>query len=526
MQYSTAELVLRPQEQLDPYQSLWVSNQIITALNSKMAHTSLVNDTQEFKRWLDVALKITNTANRVQVTQQLLMPDEAHCVTYQNRKAVGQLVYFGHGKFARMFTFDKTGTIDRTPSLVPLSEELNKFMAIYLYRTSDHPRKYVFDSWEDASKDVKNYILRDLLQMATPDSSPWRQHILRSLFLNRIGFKFDYQEGAFQHATSLLRHVIAELHDHYIYWTKYFNARLVNKHGDQPPLVELKFPADMENFYQLAEQFCDDRYLPNPALRTAPRPFPAPRATVPPVIIQATGLPITTVPPVIIQATDVGLPINQYEICCIGIDCSPLCVVVAIKPHNKRIQCFVFLNNPATYFVPAVVMQEIKNSKSLTEEVVKLCVHKSRKCIIAVEAPLATSTTVDPKQSVYTQEIINALQQAGLMVLDTPSANKMRNRWLLKKPAVVDNMIQRIQAEIQADHPKLSKQKAGKILKYREYQRRQKADKDLPDLGSPTLSQQHTHPISDIVDATIVTYWLLAWVQCANLPNKWKHFFT
>lgn len=301
--------VLRKKEflHLDPIENLNLSNYLVNQLNYEMNHRigpriqkaiqSLEdspdtyddklfneNDFMEFRNWLDIAIKITNTANRVQATKGILEPDLGGSTEFSDLKTIAKLVYFGQGKFGRLFLNDKGGKVNRKPTLIPLSAVLNNYMAVYLcllqkmkaiaknsppqsqsskktttqkkqqvhkpieINSEGHPR-LLFPShngtkWTTASVDLYAYMCRlwDIKintpknKQSTAENTPnthenkvqrtsiWRQHMMRCLFLNRVAMTFKFEEHVLKLASTLMRHDISELHKSYTSWCKYMNG--------------------------------------------------------------------------------------------------------------------------------------------------------------------------------------------------------------------------------------------------------------------------------------------------------------
>ncbi len=98
---------------LDPRECLEIVNRLIQELNEIAPflvpdHVELTG-TQciKFRNWLDLALKLTNTANRKQVSVDIVQPDKAGCTDYCDAGVEAKLLYLGHGLFARLVLADK-----------------------------------------------------------------------------------------------------------------------------------------------------------------------------------------------------------------------------------------------------------------------------------------------------------------------------------------------------------------------------------------------------------------------------------
>ena len=476
--------------ELDPFESLFISNYLIQALNKAMLAIPSILYKPEFTLWLDIAIKLTNAANRIQTTIGLLMPESPTCTTYHDRNTVAKLLYFGNGNFGRLFSFDKTGNIDRTPTLMPLSQTLNKYMAIYLYLTrSNKDRTHVF--LIDQNKDISSrQLLEYMFQLLTGSKSQtqrkWRQHDLRALYLNRIGILHEYQENAFEHASEITRHTIAELHNSYVFWCRLYQTK---QNFTQPAkhLQQLEFPHTLNELHQIAVQFCEDSYLPQ--ILTLSKKTPVPRSLTSPAVHL----------PVYFSSED---STRYRELTCVGIDTSPLCSVVAMRKQDGTYEIHVYCDGKMGQIPSLIVHQNL----SLTDRIQDI-VHRCKGCVVAVEKPLekskkveqAQTIQVDKAQTIHTQLLIESL--AECFTVKPPDTQKLRSVWLQRKGAAQGK-------------------NAIKTENYTEYNRkRQQELPELPPLLPPL--DPITHPVSDIVDAVIVCYWLQKWHRCAHIPKTW-----
>ena len=502
---SIQQLVQKEFVQLDPFESLAISNKLIQALNDAMLDfPNLFRIVNEFTLWLDVAIKLTNTANRVQATIGLLMPDSSDCTVYQDRTTVAKLIYFGNGNFGRLFSFDKTGNIDRTPGLVPLSETLNKFMAIYLYQTrtlKDRTHVFLYDNTslsKTSSNQLITYIFK-LLGIPKTDIPKrngakslfkWRQHDLRALFLNRIGLLHEYQEAAFEHASEITRHTIAELHGDYVFWCRYYKTKESFTIKQNSSFTALKFPEALQSLHAKALQFCENSYLPK-ILELKDRP-----------LLQQSPKTRRSIKSFQIPPQNVSSTITQTfnKLTCVGIDTSPLCSVVAICKADNTYEIHVYGEEKQIKLVnrsPTIFMHYNLSMSDRIAQIVEQC----KNCIVAVERPLQLSRNVSKAQTVHTELLKNSLKQSDCFKLNPADATMIRCVWLGVSKAQLANTKESI-----------------KVINYRMYN--QKRNGELGTL--PILNNRpEYHPVSDIVDAVIVSYWAKKWRSLAHIPVKW-----
>lgn len=185
--------------------------------------------------YLDLAIKVRNGANRVQVTAGLRRPASRDTIDTLDEAAVATLVVTPGPVLNRLVYHDKTGRLDTPPTLAPLEDTLGQYMTAFLYHTRDVPAcrgpgpGYVFfhpasggtRKWkpEEASQAVLR-ALRDLAGI--PESLLSRQHALRDLFINEVATGGNYANHVLRHAAVLSRNNVQVLEDHYAPWGRYF----------------------------------------------------------------------------------------------------------------------------------------------------------------------------------------------------------------------------------------------------------------------------------------------------------------
>lgn len=286
---------------LDPEQMLLVYNHIVlylrhTALpkasviiqkgcgnpeNNPPSSSMDISDTefQYLRNTLDIYLKLHNACNRNQATTGLVRPvTKNNNLEYSNLDCRAKLIYCGKGKFNRLFLYDKTGLVNNTPTVVPLSQEENRFMVLYLYVLRNNKGSYVFPSYIDDSEQWETKrsssalgkFIRDNLGL-TLQQFP-KQHNLRNLFLNIVGIKNNYTQSAFVNAGILLRNDVNQIQSDYLKWTRMYHTNYWNF---LPPLAErieapgsLLKDSQMDVLYNLALSYADSTFshLPAPTI--------------------------------------------------------------------------------------------------------------------------------------------------------------------------------------------------------------------------------------------------------------------
>ncbi len=506
---------------LDPDECSQIANKLILELNKTApdlvpsAADLTPVQCRKFRNWLDLALKLTNTANRKQVSVDIMQPDKAGCTVYCDAGVEAKLLYLGNGLFARLILADKGGRVNRTPVFLPLSAELNRFMALYLYKTNKWrkgKRSELFPDGEDGKKNWRakhgqhmvSYMLH-LLDVRSQDRSKkqWKQHMLRTLFLNRIGLLYDYDEQAFEHTSILMRHTTQEMHKSYIDWTRLAHLWSFHKPSGQPR-QDLKFPPQLLQFYNDALQYCQDTfYVQSLDSQQNPNPVVIPRKP---------------------KKADMAKQVEQknantaksHADYFIGIDTSPNCTAVCIlQKQGSNYEYYIYHKPDKKPWSPPddARIKYTSNCADVFEAVLELC-ERRRPCVICVEAPLKVNKTVDKAQVVYTRSLVSGLQEMKHWVVQTPPVDTLRRVWW--KTADI---------ELASAELSLPTSAITNIKNYRVYVSR--TTYPTLDIGESDLSgyrhhpQIQSHPVADIVDATVVNYWVVQWSKYAMFPKEW-----
>ena len=225
---------------LDPWQSLTVYNRIVTAL--MRTYSTAVSDERTLRLWLDVAIKLTNVATRVELTRFLEMPGGPIGLATK-----AKLLYYGtvDGRpvFSRVCYMDKTGRTGVPPVVIPMGPLLSYLMGMYLMtfrgkkiKADGCPSPYVFGTWgEVASSEILSFVQNEL---GLGETAIMKQHELRRLYLNRHVMFDSYDLSAFTRMGLLTRHDANTMSDYYLPWRRVYNAGY--EYGDQIQPVDLK----------------------------------------------------------------------------------------------------------------------------------------------------------------------------------------------------------------------------------------------------------------------------------------------
>ena len=159
-------------EHLDTFQFLSLRNYIVEHLVKqqpeidKLVSNGLAGrqitgpQRKHFRNWLDVAIKMTNVANRVQASTKLEVPQLSNSATFSSRN-LARLVYGDDGLFERLFVADKVGK-DTKPVMIPLGKTLSFYLGSWL--AIFEPSAYVFENknrslW-NASKEITDFLAK------------------------------------------------------------------------------------------------------------------------------------------------------------------------------------------------------------------------------------------------------------------------------------------------------------------------------------------------------------------------------
>jgi hypothetical protein len=494
----------------------------ITLDNLLVIHTTLTQEIlhvqreeypeyDEFRNMLVLYLKLLNTADRIELTKALKL--EKINMEYPNTQVRCRLVYFPKSKlFARLFLYDKTGTINTIPTIVPMDRKLSGLLAIYLNKFFKDKKKqsyHVFGDqkkknnkiveWTSASNDLKTYIynILDKKKVKLDKSSlhSITPHKLRHIFLAYLMERNGYSADCLRLAAILERHDVHQSEVTYMKWTRFgaFKAHFENK--NDAPAIELNDVKNDKDTEELLNQY----FVPE----VEPMKIKRHKNWYSKPIFTKIMKDRSTVDNEIAFKLIYGPFCNNY----IGMDTSPNCTAITFVTKAKNGENYIYTHQSIVLMIKDVVLtDDITVCHKIDEfdnEVKKKLGTLSGCTLIAVESRLPLGYRVSASQGRYTDSMRKRLKE---MVKAFNKDNHLR----FIKQASVKNIIKVLEGALSEKRKEMG-----------EYKKKTRKAKNLECIkGTEHVnfintfmvgndeSKINNHPYSDLVDSTAIIYFL------------------
>lgn len=226
----------------NPYALLKASNQIVLALEKERAEVidpfitrflscpSSVESkelvafgTNHLRCWVELAIRFTNVPTRVQVTRDMVGPDD------RSDNVVSRLV-IGQGGLSRVIQNDKLGNKKQCTS-IPLDDVTSGYLLFYYLICRPNPSSHhVFQTsggnvWSRVSRDLKAYL--EGLGVPCEEMCPNGRfiHTSRNIGIACFAVLCDFDIGRIRNYCTLLRHQLINVEHIYSPWIKVAQSR-------------------------------------------------------------------------------------------------------------------------------------------------------------------------------------------------------------------------------------------------------------------------------------------------------------
>jgi hypothetical protein len=482
---------------------------------------NVAGEFEKYRNSLVVYLKLMNTPNRVELTMNFRL--NPITLIYPNTSVRCRLVFFPKSQLlARLFLYDKQGTINTVPTIVPMNPNLTSVFGQYLQRYGISKGEFIFPAkstgqtiWKDASANLKSF-MSDILneeQKEEPNEEPTEEsddkvtfnvHKLRSIFLVYLMVKKNFAADYLRLAAYLERHDVVQSETTYMKWMR-LGSFSVSQPVTQIQLTTIALPHETNEF--LTTLFHPN--VPDMSRHLRDRPL------LPPF-----GNKVAE-----IDSEVTALKEGPFHGMYIGIDTSPKCTAVCIYYKNlsngtNDYRVFVFNRDKKNNPNPASSAEHISiyaKEKDLLTAIETEISHQldasdskndDRSTVsIAVESRLPMAYRVSAAQGRHTDRIKQEIIQM------ITGINLFRGPRIKYEELTVQNIIRTMERDAKAVitrdagyslYPRKKKNMVCMYFLERQFMSSLKGYFEEP----PVLPKWEQHPLSDIVDSLAITYWL------------------
>ena len=476
---------------------------------------------EDLRNLLVLYLKILNAADRIEITKSLTLTETS--LRYPDTNTRCRLVYYPKSKlFARLFLYDKTGTINTVPTIVPMNSELSQFFILYLNylytkkKNSTDP-VFIFGSdnlkiWSDASKDLANYVKNILKENIDKNDQMYAKiekgisaHKLRHIFVTYLMNRHEYSSECLRLAATLERHEVHQSEVTYMKWTRFgaFKAHLGTPAiGNQED--DKKDSGDGDLDHGVLQYFVPNTVGINVRYREQWYNKPFFLKTMNPKNRLNEEKERQT------YFIDYGPFYTVYA----GMDTSPHCTAITFV-QTDTVQGSVYKFYPIVLISKKPKNSNYKNIKDCIftedeteffEEVKKKANELGTDILVAVESRLPLGYRVSAQQGRFTDQMTKKLKK----VVNEVCEGGKRQQITFTNQASVKNVIRLLERGIIKDDDYNSKSQKAKNMycmqtkdKYKDFIETVMGKDD-----NESGTKINHHPYSDIVDSVAVAYWL------------------
>ena len=210
-----------------------INNYIKSQLHKIQNGSSVVDDKglENFRIWLDTAIRIANIANRTQCTCKLTFPYKNGDQININSRIFAKLIYHDRiNGFSRLFYMDKGVTkTDRKPSFAPLDNTLSLYMACFLVIVSNienYSEMYVFgEKWNTNNKYYRESFKLFMNVMNVPSWMVITPSRIRSISEVATAIQSKFDRGTMDLLGNFSRHSVGVIEKDYLKWTRLSRTR-------------------------------------------------------------------------------------------------------------------------------------------------------------------------------------------------------------------------------------------------------------------------------------------------------------